>query len=136
MLIFKVDITFICAFTFACFRIIISSIGARKNALTFAFTSGHIKVLIFTTIVDSSALTLASIMIKVVFGGAVIFFTLTFTNALLIQNLVWWTFCVWRAFTFAANKILDLWFFAKLEPTITVTNGLVKKFWKVTNLFI
>lgn len=132
---FKVWIAFVCALTSTCHWVIMFAIGARKNAFTFTFTTGHIKILIVTTVVNSSTLTLAGIMVKVMFRRTV-FMTWTFTNTLCIQNLVWWTLCIRRTFTFAVIKILDLRFFAKLKPTITVTSSLVKKLWKVAYLFI
>lgn len=41
-----------------------------------------------------------------------------------------------RAFTFAVVKILDLWFFAKFEPAITVTTCLVEVLWEVACLLL
>jgi len=113
-----------------------SAIGTRKNGFAFAFTAGCIKILIVTTtIINSSALTLTSIMVKVMFRGT-FFMIATFTDALFIQNLMWCTLCVRRAFAFTAIQILDLWPFAKLKPAITVTDSLIKELWKVACFFI
>lgn len=112
-----------------------SATGARNGAFAFAFTIGRIKMLIVTTIVNSSAFTLTSVVIKIMFRRTLVM-TTAFTDALFIQNLVWWTLWFWWAFAFAVIKILDLRFFAKLEPTIAVANGLIKKLWKITCLFV
>ena len=113
-----------------------STIRARKDGFAFAFTTGCIKILIVTiTIINSPALTLASVMIKVMFSRT-FFMTPTFTDALFIQNLMWRTLCIRRAFAFTVIEILDLWPFAKLEPAITVTSSLIKELWKVACFFI
>lgn len=130
---FEIWVAFICTLTFASLWPVISAIGTGKDVFTFTFTTGWIKILIVTTAVNSSALTLTNVIVKIVFGRT-FFVTTTFTDAILIQNLVWWTLCVGRAFTFAVVKILNLWFFAKFKPAITVTDCLVEKFWKVACL--
>ena len=128
-------ITLICTLTIACLWAIMSPTGAGKDAFAPAFTTTHIKVLILTTTVNSSALTLTSIMVKIMFWGT-FFMTATFTDALVIENVMWWTLWIRRAFTVAVVKVLDLWFFAKFEPAITVTNCLVKKLWEVACLLM
>lgn len=80
---FKVWVTFIYTLTVACLWAIMSPIGAGKDAFAPTFTTGFIKVMILTTILNSSALTLTSIVVKIMFGGT-FFMTATFTNALLI----------------------------------------------------
>ena len=135
MLICKVWVTLTSTITFTCLWVVMSATGTRSSAFAFAFTTGCVKILIATTIVDSSAFTLTSVVIKIMFRGALVM-TTAFTDALFIQNLVWWTLWFWWAFAFAVIKIFDLWFFAKLEPAVTVANGLIKKLWKVTCLFV
>lgn len=132
---FEVWVTFICTLAHACLWAIMSAIRTRKDVFAFTFTTGCIKILIVTTAVNSSTLTLTGVLVKIMFGGAFVM-TVTFTDALLTQNLVWWTLCVGRAFTFAVVKIPNLWFFAKFEPAITITSGLVEKLWKVARFLI
>ena len=100
---FKVWLTFIYTLTVAHLWAIMSPTGAGKDAFAPAFAIGCIKVLIVSTIVNSSALILTSTVVKIMFGGT-FFMTATFTYALLIENLVWWTLCVGRAFTFVSKK--------------------------------
>jgi len=82
--------------------------------------------LITVTVLYSPALTLASVVVEILFKGALPRTRISaFTDAVFIKKLMVWALCFDWTFTLTSIKILDLWLSTELEPTITVTGRLV-----------